>query len=263
MAERTIFSAVKNVPPSQVRAVIDQACSALPGPMPKGSKWSDWTYQIKPRPVVGLTCSDALVLADDAWTLAQEISRLVSGAHLELRIQEGDHWDFSLYQHGTLVADFSTRVAYFNYRNDPYPMRPWKQGDASAFAKVWGVPLDQIAPYLIDWDALAGPQFVRSEDQAPAGHYQQIYDFMRVIGIESPYLHPNRMEFSVPTWQSVFMRQPAWRRAVRRLSVLIKGTTPDVPRRSKAEREAWGHLAANVQLVKVELEGEDPEESST
>lgn len=151
------------------------------------------------------------------------------------------------------MADFSTRVGYFN--DDEDAPRPWKQGDATAFAETWQVPLKSVSPYLFDWDMLAMPTQVAG-DQYSAGDWCQVFDFMRAIGLEYPHDNPKQFLFDYPAWTSSYFRQPRWRRAVRRLSVWYKGTYPDVPRHTPEQREHFRKLKAQIQVYR--LEPKDP-----
>ena len=77
---------------------------------------------------------------------------------------------------------------------------------------------------------------------------------MTALGIDQPHDHPDRFAFSVPSWERAYVRQPAWRRAIRKISVWIKGTYPDVPKRTTAQKDEWNRMRGNVQIVKLDLE---------
>lgn len=245
MSFRTRYSIIKGVLPAHAKEIVAEAARVLPGPRPQQSRWSDYRPVVKANRLVALACDDALILADDAWRLAAEISRLADKPHLELRIQESDHWDFTLYHHGRVIADFSTRVAYFDA--DPLTPRPWKQGDEKAFADCWGIAPECVRPYLIDWGATPKLGLACESDRYPSGAWEQIFDFMRAIGVDNPVDHPASFEFEVPKWNTCFQRQPWWRRLVRALSVRIRGVYPDVPR--SVERRPF----LNVTVVRGRL----------
>jgi hypothetical protein len=249
MATRTIYSIVKGVTPDRAKALIAEAMKSLPGPAPKESKWSDWPYIVKQRQVTALACRDALVISHDAWRLAEAIAIQLDAPHLELRVQESDHWDFTLYRQAQVVADFSTRVSY--YDANPATPRPWKQGHARAFADLWNVPLERVVPYLVDWGSLPVSRFAVDGDEFSTDDWCQIFDFMRVLGVENPFDHPDRFEFEIPAWQSTYARQPLWRRVVRELSVWVKGTYPDVPRPTPEQRALMKRRVLTVRITRV------------
>jgi len=251
MATRTRYSIIKGIPRDRAKLVINQAVQAMPGPVPRHSKWSDATYVVKPKQFSALLCGDALVLADDAWPLAHQLASELNAPHLELRVQESDHWDFTLYRGKQLVADFSTRVGYFE--DDPSKPRPWKQGDATSVSATWGVPLDHLAPYLIDWDSQTVPQLARPCDRFRTSDWRQGFDFMLAIGVENPYDHPDQFSLDVPMWQSAYIIQPFWRRIIRQVSVWIKGTYPDVPPLTQRQRADRERRRASVQIARVHL----------
>ena len=144
------------------------------------------------------------------------------------------------------------RVAYFD--DDPTSPQPWKKGSAEAFANAWEIPKDKILPYLVDWNALPSRRVCREGDKYPTDDWRQVFDFMTTLGINRPDNRPDSFAFSVPSWESAYVRQPAWRRAIRRISVWITGTYPDVPKPTEAEKKEWERRRAGVQIVKVDLE---------
>ena len=207
--------------------------------------------------MLALAHGGALTIIDDAWLLARELARILDAPHLELRVQEGNHWDFTLYCGNNLIADFSTNVAYFNA--DSSAPRPWKQGNAELFSRTWNVPLARVAPYLIDWESLPAPEYVISGDHFPTGDWQQVFDFMQAIGVEAPHDNPDAFEFSAPCWQMKYVTQPWWCRVVRQISVWTKGTYPDVPRLTREQREEWERRRSSIRIVRVSLG--DPKEN--
>ena len=248
MAICTVYSAIKGVDSDRARSAIEEALTVLPGKAPQHSRWDDYQHTVRMQPMVGVVSNGVLCLADNAWMLAFEIARRLNAVHMELRVQEGDHWDFSLYRAGTLLADFSTRVGAFH--EDPEVPRPWKAGDIHAFADAWDISVDRIAPYLIDWDAQSQPSWAMQGDKYPTGDWCQILDFMQTIGVIPPHGHPDRFEFEVPRWTGVYQRQPRWRRIVRRFSVWCRGVYPDVPRRTTADRARYRRKQARVRIIR-------------
>lgn len=251
MSVRTRYSLIKGVNLEIAQRAIAEAGRLLPGDPPAQSKWSDWTHVVSPKSFNAVVVNDILVMTDDAWPVAREIARLVDAPHLELRVQESDHWDFTLYRQDAAIADFSTSVAYFD--DNPASPRPWKMGSAEAFAKAWGIPENEILPYFVDWNSLPSSRICRTGDDYPTHDWRQIFDFMAALGADEPDGHPDKFTFSVPSWESAYVRQPAWRRAVRTISVWLKGTYPDMPKLTAAEEELWNRRRASIQLIKVDL----------
>lgn len=248
MATRVRYSIVKGVPAETVVSLLAEASEKLPVARPRSSKWTDWPHVLKQREIVALCCGNNLIMADDAWQLAREVAGITNSPHMELRVQESDHWDFSVYENGEPVADFSTRVSYFN--DDETAPRPWKNGDIAAFCRCWDLRPEVVSPYLVDWDQLEGTVYSHPDDKYPAGQWEQIFDFMRVLGVENPYDHPNSFPASFPVWETTYMRQPKWRRAVRRISVWIKGTYPDVPRRTAEQKRGMERKYPSITIVR-------------
>ena len=136
MGLRTVYSILKGIERDDVRAAIDEAIAVMPPPKQKSTAWSDYPYVVAPRSVVAAHEHDVLVFSDQAWILASEIAARRNLVWMELRAQEGDHWDFTLHTGRELVADFSTFVGAFE--DDPDAPRPWKAGGLAGFAGVAG-----------------------------------------------------------------------------------------------------------------------------
>jgi hypothetical protein len=202
MGWRGTFSILKPVPAPLARAWIDEACASLPLHKPLIGDPAALRH-VEQASYVAVHHADTLTISDDAWQLAAEIAALHTLLHLELRAQEGDHWDFTLYRDSTIVADFSTRVGYWHEdRNDP--PRPFKQGTRGAFLAAWGGDAARLRPYLIDWDSLIIRKHRKSnpQDQHTTNDVYQVLDFIRELGAAAPHGHPNRFEFIAPRWVS-------------------------------------------------------------
>ena len=199
MGERTRWSIVKGIPADEAVAAIDAALPVLPGPPPATPKNSSYRHIRGTREVLGVCEGDVLTLCDDAWRLAQEIAVQRGLFEIELRAQEGDHWDFTLFRGREVLVDFSTRVGYFDEnRNTP---RPWKLGSPRVLAEAWGVPLPAIVPYLVDWDALPAPRRVTPTSRFASGDWRELFDFMSLLGAAPPYERPDRFRLEVPFWK--------------------------------------------------------------
>ncbi len=252
MSVRTRYSIVKGVNQEIANQVIAEATKLFPKAPLKPSKSSDWIHVAGSQSFDAFVSADMLVITNDAWTVAKEIARIVDAPHLELRVQESDHWDFSLFHHDALVADFSTRVAYFN--DDPTSPRPWKLGSAEIFANIWGISKEKIQPYLVDWNALPCRRACREGDKYPTDDWRQVFDFMSALGIDQPDNHRDSFAFAVPSWEIAHVRQPAWRRAIRLISDWITGTYPAAPQPTVAEKKDRERRHASVQIDKLDID---------
>ena len=208
MGARTIHSIVKPIAKADYAQAIQDAIVMLPGSRPRDRPQSEFGYAESTRQIVGVHINDTLVLSDEAWKLAAHMAEARNLLWMELRMQEGDHWDFTLHRGTELIADFSTRVLYWN--DDGKAVRPWKHGDLYAFASAWGIDPERVAPYLIDWDRprkfldrFRRRKEVRSmpDDKYSIGDVYQIFDFMRVIDTPSPFGHDDNFVFNVPCWK--------------------------------------------------------------
>ncbi len=247
MATRLTLSALKGVP--RETFVHEVEAELAKRTMPVGSPWVSRAWEpAPPKEYIGVWRDDVVCIAPDSWTVAETLSRRYGCPWLELRIQEGDHWDMTACVAGEVVADFSTRVAAFDH--DGTRPRPWKAGNLDKFVAAWGVPARLVQPYLVDWDA-AGPGRAFLDDKHERGDCFQLMDFMRAIGVEDPYGHPERFTFHGPDFRAVYRPLPLWRRFVRQMSVWTRGVNPDVPRMSRGQRKLWRQRRAAIRLVRI------------
>jgi len=198
MGARTIHSIVKPLAKAEYAQAIKDAVAHLPGPSPPDNPRSKYGYTLSTEELVGVHSGETLVVSRRAWRLAQEIAVARDILFMDLRMQEGDHWDFTLCRGTSVIADFSTRVGYFE--ENPDAVGSWKFGDLQAFASAWGIDPQRVAPYLIDWDAHLTP-FKNPGNTYEIFDVYQIFDFMRVLGIRSPFGHDDCFLINVPCWE--------------------------------------------------------------
>jgi hypothetical protein len=115
--------------------------------------------------------------------------------YLEARIQEGSHWDYSLYRGMRQLDQFSTFPQYWNDEADPIDLL-YHQGRPEMLSLVFNVPQERFIQYLkhcyADWDEeteeyrfkLTGKAY--PEDHSPYGDYEQMWDFLNSLGIHDP-----------------------------------------------------------------------------
>src|ERR1051325_1572662 len=192
MGLRLRLTILKPLPADQVHPFLAEAIASMPGPS-RGPG-----YAAVPAKYFVHHSQDTLTLSDDACTLVHSTAARRNLLHLELRAQEGDHWDFTLERAGVIIADFSTCVKYFDDRRNP--PRPWKQGSLAAFASAWGVNPDVVGPYLFDWGLRRKYFKVRPTDRYEAGDVNQMFDFAPLLGVQQPMAQADHLVITAPTW---------------------------------------------------------------
>jgi hypothetical protein len=111
---------------------------------------------------------------------------------IELRIQEGTLWDYALYQGNECIDLFSVCPQYWHGGQiDQDEFTRW-QGRPELLAKVWGLPVEKVKNYLVNWGYQIVPdtglfQFqlrgkAYPDDEYSYGEYEQFFDVLRTLG---------------------------------------------------------------------------------
>jgi hypothetical protein len=138
----------------------------------------------------------AIVYPGSIYKFLQDLSFALGGApYIEARIQEGSHWDYSLYRGRQHLDQFSTYPQYWQDEDDPIEML-YTQGWPEMLSLVFGVPQEKFSNYLkhwySDWDeereefrfTLEGKAY--PHDRSPYCNYEQMWDFLTSLGIHDP-----------------------------------------------------------------------------
>jgi hypothetical protein len=128
------------------------------------------------------------------FTFCREVGRLLRLPWLELRIEEGSLWDYSLYLGDESLDNFSVCPQYWD-GGDPETIRE-RKGKPDILASTWGLPVGRIERYLVNWgyqvDEKRGTfSFERKgkaypTDAYPYGNYEQYFDVLRALGGQEP-----------------------------------------------------------------------------
>lgn len=112
---------------------------------------------------------------------------------MELRIQEGALWDYSLFDGSNFVHKFSTLPEYWD--DEPSFIKA-SQGNPKELARLWKVPLSTIENYLRHWGYILDEEDGSYEiklrgkaypaDQFEYGQIWQMTDFLRALGVQYP-----------------------------------------------------------------------------
>ncbi len=119
------------------------------------------------------------------------------------RVQEGNHWDYSLFSAAEYIHSFSTRATYWGKR--AYGVSAARAA-AARLALEWGIETRTIERYHRPWDA---PPWRRiralrrrgrayAHDKSEYGDIWQLLDFIRALGGEDVM---NTIDHS--TWHAV------------------------------------------------------------
>ena len=110
----------------------------------------------------------------------------------EIRIQEGNHWDYSFYKGVEHIDQFSADPRYFGGSR-------WKaRGNPRLIEREWGIDHDSISRYVKHWHWFRRGK-AYPDDKASYGDYEQFFDFLRAIGAPSPEDHYYALDVSDKT----------------------------------------------------------------
>jgi hypothetical protein len=131
-----------------------------------------------------------------AGDFCEEIGARLGVPWIELRIQEGSLWDYCLYRDGLTLDTFSVCPQYWDGdATADAELKQW-QGRPDVLAREWGLPVERIRNYLLNWGYRENPdsgtiEFERDgkaypTDEHPYGDYEQFFDVLRALGGKEP-----------------------------------------------------------------------------
>jgi hypothetical protein len=134
------------------------------------------------------------------WTdsiYCQAVGKLAGIPWIELRIQEGSLWDYTLWRGAEMLDTFSVCPQYWEGLDAPEDFVRERQGKPHVLADAWNIPVDRIERYLMHWGYADDPndestfQYTRTglaypDDQHPYGDYEQFFDVLRRLGGSEP-----------------------------------------------------------------------------
>lgn len=93
--------------------------------------------------------------SQDAGMFYRAVASALDVPWMQLRLQEHDHWDFSLMRGDEDLDDFSTCPEAWQSEDDPKAEREkhsaeWR-GKPKVVAEVFGVPVERIERYMVNW----------------------------------------------------------------------------------------------------------------
>jgi hypothetical protein len=135
------------------------------------------------------------------YLVCMKIGERLSIPWLELRVQEGSLWDYSLYAGSRHLDDFSTLPEYWGQGEE---WNATQRGNPRLLARTWEIRQNDIEGYLRAWgyeeDAeegtfrtlLQGKAY--EQDEFEYGDIWQMFDMLRALGAVNP-MAPDHGEF--------------------------------------------------------------------
>ena len=199
MGERYVICGFHDVDHDELLAAFEVATERVGGrfhqnmePPPPG--WSPALSRAQGRNV-------AIVMQDfdgGYYLMSKAVAQSLGCVWIQVRVQEGTLWDYSLYRGGELIDNYSSYPEYWDIEPDPEWLQQ-QRGSPRVLSEAWGVPQPRIERYLIQWKMGPLPGHdpddsycldkskAYPEDQHPYGEWLQMYDFMRALGIPDPH----------------------------------------------------------------------------
>lgn len=121
------------------------------------------------------------------WPFIRELGLILDCPMMQLRLQEGMIWDYSLSKGGQDLDHYSVCPQYWGRDVNP---KEWK-GKPSVLASTWDIPVHKIERYFVQWPwtrrfpwsertfKIQGKAY--PEDKCPYGDANQFFDFARVL----------------------------------------------------------------------------------
>jgi hypothetical protein len=138
-------------------------------------------------------CIHAAYIHWNEHRIAKAIGSQLAIPSINIRIQEGSLWEYSLYDGADSVDEFSTLPEYWD--DDP-AFRAARRGRLDVLANVWQIEQSAIENYLKPWGyepnieegtfetTLRGKAY--PGDQHEYGDIWQMTDFLRALGAHDP-----------------------------------------------------------------------------
>jgi hypothetical protein len=163
-----------------------------------------------------VTTFDIFNESDRGYLLMSRLSTLLNAYMFNLRVQEGSHWDFTLFRGSKVIDDFSTLPQYWD--PDDVRLQEAKKGHPEVVAKAWGIPFERVAKYMVNWGYIEpdedGPYQILLRDKAYEtdkynyGDIWQSLDFLHAIGGNSSEDLDNLDDFSGLTCEFIRLGLP-------------------------------------------------------
>lgn len=211
MGERNSVYVFKGPMKDEFREAIRSAVAELNGHL-------DWDTHPDPMVANLLTshneCIHAAYIHQKGYEIATHIGSRLAIPWINVRIQEGSLWDYSLYDGESHIDNFST---YPEYWDDDKMWIQTQRGKPELLARVWQIEQTRIDKYLMPWryeslvDGILLPSRRRSKayptDQYEHGDIWQMTDFLRALGahdpnLDQPHCIPRQLDFATkkPWW---------------------------------------------------------------
>jgi hypothetical protein len=136
--------------------------------------------------------TQAAYIACKGYDIAEGVAGVLGIPWMELRIQEGALWDYSLHEAETIIDNFSTLPEYWG---DPTWLEI-QRAKPGVLARSWQIEESKIENYLRPWgyqlDEATGVFETKLRGKAyPADRYEygeiwQMTDFLRALGVQDP-----------------------------------------------------------------------------
>lgn len=193
MAQRFKLRLYKGPSGSTMRQVMSDVALSLGGAI-TWSKPASGVQDLRMAHVGDVHTLDIPYQGGIEFLFCKDVGSRLGGSWLELRIQEGSIWDYALYRGGKMLDKFSVCPQFWEGGElDAKEMEAWK-GKPAVLAEAWGLPVDGIRNYLVNWGYRNRPDTfdfelkgkAYSTDEHSYGNYEQFFDVLNVLGGKEP-----------------------------------------------------------------------------
>ena len=197
MGERTVLRVFRYDNPERLRGLAAEAATELGGVIEWNQAGDPHDSDLRLGHFDGVHTAylPYISFTKPASKFFQLWRQLLKCPSLELRMQEGTLWDYTLFDGSEIADNFSTCPQYWEGEETPDWFIAERRGNPQLLSRLWGIPIERIGRYITQWGykldeeaeyegvfhfLLTGKAY--PTDEFEYGSVHQFYDFLRAIG---------------------------------------------------------------------------------
>jgi len=186
MGERLILRIFKGPSEADFCAAVEDVASALGAKLAWGKSPSCFDSDFRTSHN-GAVHGVYLPFVDGAdFLFCMKLGESLNVPWVEVRIQEGSLWDYSLFLAGDHLDNFSTFPEYWDEEDADESWVAEQRGDPQLFSNTWAIDQASIERYYKPWHPNCPRGKAYPNDQHQYGDIWQMHDFVGALGAYDP-----------------------------------------------------------------------------